>query len=92
MRADIAVARLNGLLKICEQLSTLDPPPKLVWLTSPGNPTGTLIPLDTIRPILDHPTWRGLLVMDEAYIDFSDPEGGNQSTAVQLLEPCPCSQ
>lgn len=71
-------------LQICEQLSTLDPPPKLVFLTSPGNPTGTLIPSDVIRPILDHPTWRGLLVMDEAYIDFSDPEGGQQSTSVHL--------
>lgn len=45
---------------------------KLLWLTSPGNPTGTSIQNETVRKILEHPTWRGLVVLDEAYIDFSD--------------------
>jgi histidinol-phosphate aminotransferase len=45
---------------------------KLLFLTSPGNPTGTSIPNETIRKVLEHPTWRGLVVVDEAYIDFSD--------------------
>lgn len=44
---------------------------KLLFLTSPGNPTGTAIPNDLVRKLLDHPTWRGLVVVDEAYIDFS---------------------
>ena len=44
---------------------------KLLFLTSPGNPTGTSIPNETVRQILEHPTWRGLVVVDEAYIDFS---------------------
>lgn len=44
---------------------------KLLFLTSPGNPTGTTILPEYIRQILNHPTWRGLVVVDEAYIDFS---------------------
>lgn len=43
----------------------MERPPKLVFLTSPGNPTGTVIPPDSIRPLLEHPTWKGLVVVDE---------------------------
>lgn len=49
---------------------------KLVYLCSPGNPTGTLIPKEDIQPILEHPTWNGVVILDEAYIDFS-PEGAS---------------
>ncbi|KDE06748.1 histidinol-phosphate aminotransferase [Microbotryum lychnidis-dioicae p1A1 Lamole] len=45
-------------------------PIKLVFICSPGNPTGTLIPLPAIRSILDNPNFTGLVVVDEAYIDF----------------------
>ncbi|TKA34229.1 hypothetical protein B0A50_00209 [Salinomyces thailandicus] len=51
-----------------------DPTIKLIYLCSPGNPTATLIPLETIHAILAHPTWNGVLVVDEAYIDFSAPD------------------
>lgn len=44
---------------------------KLVYLCSPGNPTGTLIPKEDIQTILEHPTWNGVVVLDEAYIDFA---------------------
>ena len=59
-------------------LQTLDSDPviKLVYLCSPGNPTGTLIPKQDILPILEHPTWCGVVVLDEAYIDFA-PEGSS---------------
>lgn len=56
-------------------------PIKLTFLCSPGNPTGTLIPLDDIRAILANPDYKGLVVVDEAYIDFG-PEG---SSATKLL-------
>lgn len=48
-----------------------DPSIKLIFLCSPGNPTGTLIPLADIIAILENPTWNGLVVVDEAYIDFA---------------------
>lgn len=51
--------------QICNHVSSAENPPKLVFLTSPGNPTGTVIPPNTIRPLLEHPTWKGLVVVDE---------------------------
>ncbi|BGP00249.1 hypothetical protein RTG_01949 [Rhodotorula toruloides ATCC 204091] len=56
-------------------------PIKLLFLCSPGNPTGTLIPLDDIRAILSNPDYEGLVVVDEAYIDFA----GADKSAVRLL-------
>ncbi|KAL7414996.1 pyridoxal phosphate-dependent transferase [Mrakia frigida] len=56
--------------KVNSTLSS-DPSIKLLFLCSPGNPTGTLIPLKDIIAILENPTWNGLVVVDEAYIDFA---------------------
>ena len=53
-----------------------DPMIKLVYLCSPGNPTAKLISKGDIKRILEHPTWNGVLVLDEAYIDFS-PDGAS---------------
>jgi histidinol-phosphate aminotransferase len=47
---------------------------KLVYLCSPGNPTGSLLKKEDIQSVLEHPTWNGVVVVDEAYIDFSAPE------------------
>lgn len=48
-----------------------DPAIKLVFLCSPGNPTSTLLPLEDVRKVLDNPAYNGLVVVDEAYIDFA---------------------
>ncbi|KAM5377819.1 hypothetical protein ACJA88_006500 [Fusarium oxysporum] len=44
---------------------------KLVYLCSPGNPTGSVLAKSDVQQILDHPTWNGVVVLDEAYIDFA---------------------
>ena len=44
-------------------------PPKILFLTSPNNPSGNLLPDDDLRRLLALPT---LVVLDEAYIDFAD--------------------
>ncbi|KAK2814365.1 putative secondary metabolism biosynthetic enzyme, partial [Arthroderma sp. PD_2] len=44
---------------------------KLAYLTSPGNPTGSLLSKVDVEQILAHPTWNGVVVLDEAYIDFA---------------------
>ena len=61
--------------KINEKLSA-DPSIKMVYLCSPGNPTGNLVRKEDVKQILDHPTWNGVVVLDEAYIDFA-PEGSS---------------
>ena len=49
----------------------LDPHIKIVYVCSPGNPTANLISKSAIQKILEHPTWNGVVVVDEAYIDFA---------------------
>jgi len=45
-------------------------PAKLVFLCSPNNPTGNLLARDTVEAILA--SFKGLVVVDEAYGDFAD--------------------
>ena len=53
-----------------------DPSIKIAYVCSPGNPTANLISKSDLQQILEHPTWNGVVVLDEAYIDFS-PEGSS---------------
>ena len=57
---------------------------KLIFLCSPGNPTGTLIPLTTIRSLLDYEKFKGIVVVDEAYIEFSS--NVSENSAVSLVK------
>ncbi|KAF9892579.1 histidinol-phosphate transaminase [Aspergillus nanangensis] len=61
--------------KIKQALSA-DPSIKIVYICSPGNPTANLIRKSDIQQVLEHPTWNGIVVVDEAYIDFA-PEGSS---------------
>jgi histidinol-phosphate aminotransferase len=49
---------------------------KLLYLCTPGNPTGSSLSKSDFAQILAHPTWNGVVVLDEAYIDFA-PEGSS---------------
>ena len=53
----------------------------MLFLCSPGNPTGTVIPLDAIRRMLENPDFKGVVVVDEAYIDFA-PSGSSAAGLV----------
>lgn len=57
--------------KVNEALSA-DSSIKLAYICSPGNPTANLIRKEDIRKVLEHPTWNGVVVVDEAYIDFAE--------------------
>ncbi|KAH6895379.1 pyridoxal phosphate-dependent transferase [Thelonectria olida] len=56
---------------ILDALSKDDSNIKLVYLCSPGNPTGSLLAKADVEKILNHLTWNGVVVLDEAYIDFA---------------------
>ena len=60
---------------INEKLSS-DPSIKMVYICTPGNPTGSLISKSDIQQVLENSTWNGVVVLDEAYIDFA-PEGSS---------------
>ena len=58
--------------------------PDLVLLCAPNNPTGTPLSLETITAVAD--AARGIVVVDEAYIEFADP---GTPSALTLLEGRP---
>lgn len=51
-------------------LKAVDAQSKILFLCSPNNPTGNSFSIETIEALLLR--FRGLVVIDEAYIDFSD--------------------
>lgn len=55
------------LLDVCK------PTTKLIFLCSPNNPTGNLLNKESITKILNQ--FKGIIVIDEAYIDFANDEG-----------------
>lgn len=64
----------DGILKACDEST------KLVFLCSPNNPTGTLIPRDVLREVLKRRAGSSAVVVDEAYIEFAD-----EASTVELL-------
>ena len=52
-------------------LSSCAPDTRLVFLCSPNNPTGTLVPEADILRIADGLEGRAIVVVDEAYIEFA---------------------
>ncbi|OCH93934.1 histidinol-phosphate aminotransferase [Obba rivulosa] len=65
-----------------------DPSIKLIFLCSPGNPTGTLITLSTVRSLLEYENFKGIVVVDEAYIDFADPDASAVSLVKEYANLC----
>ncbi len=51
-------------------LATIQPSTKIIWICSPNNPTGNDLSLDKIEAVIK--AFDGLVVVDEAYIDFTD--------------------
>lgn len=54
---------------------------KLVFLTSPNNPTGDVLPGGLLQQVLEATRDRALVVMDEAYIEFC-----SDGSAIDALE------
>ncbi|MGH3359056.1 MAG: histidinol-phosphate transaminase [Nocardioidaceae bacterium] len=58
--------------------------PDVVLLTSPNNPTGTALPLETVRTVCEAAP--GVVVVDEAYAEF---RRDGTPTALELLDTNP---
>lgn len=76
--------------KIVETVAS-DPSIKLIYVTSPGNPTAKLLDVDDIVVLLRQAgeKWNGLVVVDEAYIDFSPNENGFSKSVSTLVNQFP---
>lgn len=57
-------------LKALEKIAQSDTLPKVIFLCSPNNPTGTRLPQQQITAALDMFAGKSLVVIDEAYIEF----------------------
>jgi len=53
-------------------IETVDENTKIIFLCSPNNPTGNSFSDESVLKLLQN--FKGLVVIDEAYIDFSDKE------------------
>jgi succinyldiaminopimelate transaminase len=61
-------------------------PVRLVWVNSPANPTGRVLPAAHLRKVVDWARERGAVVVsDECYLDF-----GWEAEPVSVLHPAVC--
>lgn len=72
--AEFVIDAATASAQVAEQM------PDIVVLCSPNNPTGTILDQEVIRRIYD--ATDGIVIVDEAYIEFS---GESAPTAVDLL-------
>jgi histidinol-phosphate aminotransferase len=61
-------------------LAAVTPAVKLVFICTPNNPTGQIVPRADIERLAQALSGRALLIVDEAYIEFSDAD-----SAIELI-------
>jgi succinyldiaminopimelate transaminase len=87
----VGVALAGARAVATDSLTSLGPQrPALLWLNSPANPTGRVLPIAHLRKVVDWCRERGtLLVSDECYLEFGwEPE----SRPVSVLHPDVCGE
>ena len=85
---DIGV-RLAGATAVASRRPAVAPGParvKLVWVNSPSNPTGRVLPAEHLRKVVEWARERGAVVAsDECYITL-----GWEASPVSVLHPDVC--
>mgnify|MGYP000232191582 FL=1 len=77
---DIPLLAPNFDLNVAEVLAAVNERTRLLFLTSPNNPTGSYIPTETLEYILEALPSHVVLVLDEVYFQFTDQ--GDYTTAL----------
>jgi len=67
-----------------QMMAAITPEVKLMFICSPGNPTSKAIPTSVVEDIAKSDQYKGLIVVDEAYVDFS-----TKGSAVSLVNKYP---
>ncbi len=62
----------NFDVPVKDLISACNEKTKLIFISSPNNPTGNCIPEDEIREIIESVDSRAMVVIDEAYAEFAD--------------------
>ena len=76
-----APLREDGSLDVDALLARVTPAVKLVFVCAPNNPTGAGVPRTAILRLAAALAGRALLVVDEAYVEFVEPDGDCSSVA-----------
>ncbi|MEO9513046.1 MAG: histidinol-phosphate transaminase [Flavobacteriaceae bacterium] len=71
---DVPLLKPNYDLDVEGILNTINDKTKVIFLTSPNNPTGTYIPKDVLEDFLNRIPKNIILVFDEVYRHFADAE------------------
>ncbi|KAG0261784.1 histidinol-phosphate transaminase [Mortierella polycephala] len=58
---------------------------KVIFLCSPGNPTGSALSHESMKRVLSMPNYKGIVAVDEAYVDFIEA-GKEGSTATWVKD------
>lgn len=66
------VTTVNGYHNLPTMLEAIDDKTNVVWLCSPNNPTGCLIPRNDFYTFMDQCPADVLVVLDEAYLEYVD--------------------
>ena len=84
---EVGAALAGARSTATDSLTALGPEvPRLLWLNSPSNPTGRVLPVEHLRKVVDWCRQRGtILVSDECYIEMAW-----ESTPVSILHPDVC--
>ncbi|MCP1169817.1 histidinol-phosphate transaminase [Limimaricola litoreus] len=64
---------VDAILAACTEAT------RIIYLTNPGNPTGTMIPLSEIARLADAIPDQVILVLDGAYVEFAEGYDGGAS-------------
>jgi len=70
---EVGAALVGARTRATDSLTALGPEtPRLLWINSPSNPTGRVLPVEHLKKVVDWCRERGvLLVSDECYIECS---------------------
>jgi succinyldiaminopimelate transaminase len=84
---DVGVLLAGGTSVRADSLTALGPArPKLLWLNSPGNPTGKVLPAEHLAKVVAWARERGTIIAsDECYLDL-----GWDEQPVSILHPDVC--
>ncbi len=85
---EVGAALVGADTLAADSLTAMGPrTPKILWINSPSNPTGRVLPTEHLKKVVDWCRERGvLLVSDECYLELT----WNDSPAVSVLHPDVC--
>ena len=85
---EVGAALVGARILAADSLTALGPEtPKILWINSPSNPTGRVLPPEHLRKVVDWCRERGvLLISDECYLELT----WTGERAVSVLDPTIC--